>query len=404
MFENLDEEMKKRGLEAVLVYGDTTLGNPELTYVAGGMVGRGGVFFKHAGDEPFLIVGSPDIDVAKKYRRLRNYYTYTDFGMEKLKMKWGAKAFAQLLFKILTDNHVKGKVVLSGRNELAAGLNVADQLRSMGLKVVGEIPPTLVDTLRETKDSEEIQELRRIARSTCKVVELTLDLLRDLKLKRGNLAMHGKPVTVGAIKSFISQKLLAEHLHEPEGTIFAQGASAIPVHNMGIPTDRLKEGKLIIFDIFPQAETSYWCDMTRTFVIGRADSRTKRIYDAVHDAQTATLDYLREGVTGDEAMNKVCDVVERHGYRTVRDVYTGKADNISSGMTHSLGHGVGLTLGEGPSLTFGNSKAIEERNVVTVEPGLYFPAYGGARIEDTVIVTSRGVECLTKGMKELELA
>jgi Xaa-Pro aminopeptidase len=404
MFQNLDEEMKKRNLEAVLVYGDSTLGNPDLTYVAGGTVVRGGVFFKHAGEEPFLIVGSSDIDTAKKYRRLRRYYTYTDFGMEKLTMKYGhAKSFPQLLAKILADNEIKGRIVLSGRNDLTAGITIADQLRSMGFKITGETPPTLIETLRETKSHEEIRELRSIATKTCKVVESILDVLRNMKRKRGRLTLNGKPATVGAVKSMISQRLLAEHFIEPEGTIFAQGASAIPVHNMGVPTHKLKEGKLIIFDIFPQAESSYWCDMTRSFVIGRADARAKRIYEAVYDAQTRTLDYLREGITGEEAMNKTCDILERHGYPTVRDLYTGKVKQLPSGLTHTLGHGVGLTIGEHPHLTFGNDKSLENGNVVTVEPGIYFPGYGGARIEDTVVVTSRGVENLIDVEKQLEL-
>ena len=242
-----------------------------------------------------------------------------------------------------------------------------------------------------------------VARKTGKVVDSILDILRDLKRKRGHLAVGGKPATIGLVKKLISEKLLAQGLREPEGTIFAQGSSAIPVHNMGIPGQRLKEGKLIIFDIFPQAESSYWCDMTRSFVLGRADAKTKRIYEAVYAAQTETSDYLHAGVTCEEAMNKACDVVERNGYRTVRDVYSGKADEVPSGLTHTLGHGVGLTIGERPNLTFGNNEPLKEMNVVTVEPGIYIPTYGGARIEDTVVITPKGTENLTKVEKNVEL-
>ncbi|MGA8856930.1 MAG: Xaa-Pro peptidase family protein [Candidatus Bathyarchaeia archaeon] len=404
MFEKLDEEMGKRDIEAVLVYGDSTLGNPDLTYVIGGAVPRGGYFFKRRSKEPFLIVKDFDIELARNYGRLRNYYTYTDFGMEELTMKYGpAQAIPQLLAKILSDNEIKGSVVLAGRNDLTAGIGIADQLRSMGFKVTGDISQSLIESLRETKSDEEIQELRRVARSTCRVVEFILDVMRNMKRKRGGLNLGGKPATIGAVKSLISQRLLAEHLSEPEGTIFAQGASAIPVHNMGIPTQKLKEGKLIIFDIFPQAGTSYWCDMTRSFVIGRADAKARRIYEAVYEAQTETSDYLREGITGEQAMNKACDIIERHGYRTVRDLYGGKTTNLPSGMTHTLGHGVGLTIGERPYLTFGNHKGFENRNVVTVEPGVYLPGYGGVRFEDTVLITPKGAENLTKTEKELEL-
>lgn len=404
MFEQFDAEMRNREIEAVVVFGDTTLGNPDLTYVLGGNIARGGVFFRRVGEDPFLIVGSPDVETARKIRKIGKIHTYTEHGLEKLVVKYGHEnAFTQLLAKILAEERIKGKVILSGRNDLASGVNIADQLRKMGFNITGETSPTLLETLRETKSGEEIEEMRRVARKTSRVVESILDILRKLKRKRGHLELVGKPATIGAIKAIISQKLLAEGLSEPEGTIFAQGASAIPVHNMGIPGDKLKEGELIIFDIFPQAETSYWCDMTRSFVIGRADSKVKRIYDAVYEAQTETLEYLGEEVTGEEAVSKACDIIERHGYRTVRDVYTGKANSISSGLTHTLGHGVGLTIGERPHLTFGNNRPLRRGNVVTVEPGVYFPKYGGARIEDTVLITSRGVESLSNAEKELEL-
>jgi len=404
MFDQFDEEMKRRNVEGALLFGDTTLGNPDLTYVIGGNVVRGGVFFKRLGETPIVIVGSADEETARRTRRNKRTRTYTEYGLEKIMMKYGHEnAYPHLFAKIFSDERIKGRVIVSGRNDLASGLGIIDQLRKMGYNITGETSPTLLETLRETKSSEEIEEMRRVARKTCTVVESIIEILRNLKRKRDHLELNGEPATVGKIKTIVSQKLLAENLMEPEGTIFAQGASAVPVHNMGVSTDKLKEGKLIIFDIFPQAQTSYWCDMTRSFVIGRADARAKRIYDAVYEAQTGTLEYLHEGVTGEEAVSKTCDVIERHGYRTVRDVYLAKAKSVSSGLTHTLGHGVGLTIGEWPHLTFGNKRPLERGNVVTVEPGVYFPKYGGARIEDTVVMSSRGVENLTNAEKELEL-
>jgi len=404
MFDQFDEEMNRRNVEAILLFGDTTLGNPDLTYVIGGNIVRGGAFFKRLGETPILIVGNADTETARKTHRNKKIRTYTEYGLEKITMKYGHEnAYPHLLASILSKERIKGRVIISGRNDLASGLGIIDQLRKMGFKITGETPPTLLETLRETKSVEEIEEMRRVARKTTGVVESIVEILRSLKRKRGHLELNGEPATVGKIKAIVSQKLLAEGLLEPEGTIFAQGASAVPVHNAGVATDKLTEGKLIIFDIFPQAQTSYWCDMTRSFVIGRADAKAKRIYDAVYEAQTGTLEYLHEGVTGEEAVSKACDIIERHGYRTVRDVYLGKAKSISSGLTHTLGHGVGLTIGERPDLTFGNKRPLQRGHVVTVEPGVYFPKYGGARIEDTVAITPRGVENLTNAEKELEL-
>jgi len=78
-------------------------------------------------------------------------------------------------------------------------------------------------------------------------------------------------------------------------------------------------------------------------------------------------------------MDRACRVIEQRGYRTVREIFQGKAKGIPSGFTHSLGHGVGLTIGERPYLTFLSKDPLRKSQVVTVEPGVYLPRYGGVR-------------------------
>jgi Xaa-Pro aminopeptidase len=102
-------------------------------------------------------------------------------------------------------------------------------------------------------------------------------------------------------------------------------------------------------------------------------------------------------------MHRVCDVIERRGFQTVRQVFEGKTQNIVSGFTHALGHGVGLTIGESPYLGFHSKHPLKAGEVVTVEPGIYLPGYGGVRIEDTVLIKSKGIENLADVEKELEL-
>ena len=138
-------------------------------------------------------------------------------------------------------------------------------------------------------------------------------------------------------------------------------------------------------------------------MIGRADAKAKRLFESVSEAQNAGLDLLREGVTGEAAMLEACRVIERYGYRTVREIFEGKSKSIGSGFTHSLGHGVGLTIGERPYLSFLSKDPLKRGQVVTVEPGVYLPRYGGVRIEDTVVITSKGVDNLASIDKELEL-
>jgi len=365
---------------------------------------RGGTYLKRIGHSPLLVTSNLDLGTARKWARVERVQTYTEWGMEKLSRRYGCgRALPHLIAAMLRKEGVNGKVNLYGRNDLASGIYMADQMRRLGIRVVGEQSPTVLDAARETKASTEIRELRRVGAKTARVVNTVTDVLRSLKRKRAGLFLGGKRATVGLVKSVISSTIVAEGLIAPEGTIFAIGPSSADPHNSGVPSHPIKEGRLIVFDIFPQAESGYWSDLTRTYVVGRADAKAKRLYEAVLDAQTSSSDFIRPGVTGEAAMVRACDAIERHGFHTVREVFEGKAKSITSGFNHSLGHGVGLTIGEGPYLSFLSKERLKARQVVTVEPGVYLPGYGGVRIEDTVAISSRGIENLSPLEKELEL-
>jgi hypothetical protein len=336
MLSDLDEQMRKRKLQGIVAYGDTTMGNPDLTYLVGGNLARGGIYVKRLRHEPLLVTSNLDIGTARRLRRVKRINTSTEWGLEKIAAKYGRENTQQHLIKsILRSEGIEGRVSIHGRNDLY---------------------------------------------------------------------LDGTRATVGRVKKLISSKLAEEDLIAPEGTIFAIGPSGADPHNAGNPTDPIKEARLIVFDIFPQAGTGYWFDLTRSFVIGRADLKAKRLFETVTEAQNASLDFLKHGVTGESAMLKACQVIEHRGYRTIREVFEGKTRSISSGFNHGLGHGVGLTIGERPYLSFLSKDPLKSRQVVTVEPGIYLPRYGGVRIEDTVLITARGIDDLSSVDKELELA
>jgi Xaa-Pro aminopeptidase len=405
MLSDLDEHMSKRKLQGIVVCGDTTLANPDLMYVVGGNLARGGIFVKRLHHEPLLVTSNLDIGTARRLGQVRRIETSTEWGSEKIAAKYGRENAQQHLIKsILRGEGIDGKVSIYGRNDLATGIRLADELRKLGVRIVGEASPTVLESTRETKSGKEIANIRDVGARTGKTVETILRSLQSMKRKRGHLYLKGTRATVGYVKKLISSKLAEEDLIAPEGTIFAIGPSGADPHNAGDPSDPIKEGRLIVFDIFPQAGTGYWFDLTRTFVIGRADVKAKRLFETVAEAQNASLDLLEDGVTGESAMLKACQVIEHHGYKTVREVFEGKTSSISSGFNHSLGHGVGLTIGERPYLSFLSKDPLKSRQVVTVEPGIYLPGYGGVRIEDTVAITARGIDTLASVDKEPELA
>ena len=406
MIDDLDSEMRARGISGLVGFGETTLADPDLTYAVGGALTRGGAYFKHVGKQALLLVSSLDFASAKKHSRTNRVETYSQWGYEKLLKKYGNRdqVFPHLISQVLRKERVRGNVVLFGRYDLTRGIQLAASLRKVGVKVVGQRSPTVLEAARERKDNRELEEIRRVGERTAKVVTEVMGLLHNAKERRGRLMIEKKSATIGLMKSIIQSKLAGMGLIAPEGTIFAIGPSGADPHNVGVPDERIRKGRLIVFDIFPQAESGYWFDLTRTFVIGRANDKDRRIFAAVEDAQTSCLDYLKAGQKCETAMELACNVIERAGYHSVREMYTGGAKSVSSGFTHALGHGVGLTIGERPYLGFMNRDLLRARQVVTVEPGVYLPGYGGVRIEDTVQITSKGIEHLAHVEKELELS
>lgn len=226
MLTDLDEHMSKRGLQGVIVYGDTTLGNPDLTYVVGGSLARGGIYVKRLHHEPLLVTSNLDIGTARKLRHVRKINTYTQWGVEKLAAEHGRENTNQYLIKsILKKEGIQGNVSLHGRNDIASGLRLADEMRKLGVKIVGESSPTVLESARDTKSKAEIDAIKSVGSKTCKIVDTVLRSLRNMKRKRGHLYFHGKKATVGLVKKSISSRLAQENLIAPEGTIFAIGPS-----------------------------------------------------------------------------------------------------------------------------------------------------------------------------------
>ena len=131
----------------------------------------------------------------------------------------------------------------------------------------------------------------------------------------------------------------------------------------------------------------YCSDMTRTIVVGKASEKQKEIYDTVLKAQLAVLTMLKSGLSG-KAYDKVArDVIYGAGY----EGYFG----------HGLGHSVGLEIHENPRFSMTEEEIIEAGMIMTVEPGIYLPEFGGVRIEDMVVLTEDGYENFTHSKKEL---
>ena len=144
---------------------------------------------------------------------------------------------------------------------------------------------------------------------------------------------------------------------------------------------RLRKNELVVLDL--GAILGHYCsDITRTYYVGRASSRVRGWYKGVLEAQEAAIAAVRDGVSCGEVDAAARNVLA--GYRL--DRY----------FVHSTGHGLGLEVHEDPRVARGQSKLLESGNVITIEPGVYFPGVGGIRIEDDVAVHENRTEVLTR--------
>ena len=202
------------------------------------------------------------------------------------------------------------------------------------------------------------------------------------------LCCQGQPLTSEQVRRAIEFSLLEDGC-EATDTIVAGGVQAADPHARG--TGPLPANAPIVIDIFPRSKSHrYYADMTRTVLRGEASLETKELYDAVLAAQIAGIDAIRSGVSGEEVHAAVGEVFLDRGY----------PERESCGFTHSTGHGVGLDVHEKPSLGEGG-EVLGAYEVVTVEPGLYYPDIGGVRLEDLVVVRDTGCDNLTRFKKKL---
>jgi Xaa-Pro aminopeptidase len=171
----------------------------------------------------------------------------------------------------------------------------------------------------------------------------------------------------------------------PFASIVASGPrSALPHARAG---DRvLRRGDFVLLD-FGAVWEGYCSDITRTVVLGPADEEQRRVYDVVREANVRASGAIRVGMRGMAADAVAREYIDARG--------------LGEAFGHSLGHGIGLEVHEGPRLAKTAEALLVSGAVVTVEPGVYLPGWGGVRIEDDVLITDAGPRVLTSFPREL---
>jgi Xaa-Pro aminopeptidase len=235
------------------------------------------------------------------------------------------------------------------------------------------VPIGGLDHIRWLKSADEVDTIRRAVRVAEQAFTDVLPAIRPGSVERDiAVALEERLRRRG------SQRL-------PFEIIVASGARAALPH--GVAGDRvIGRGECVTVD-FGAVVDGYVSDCTRTVITAPADARHREIYRIVLQAQQAALAGLRPGLTGREADALARRVITEAGY--------------GDAFGHSLGHGVGLAVHEGPTLSPREEAVLAPGAVVTVEPGIYLPGWGGVRIEDLVVITGDGCEDLAALPKDM---
>lgn len=288
-----------------------------------------------------------------------------------------APDFQVLEFRKLTEllGELRERYQLSriGLEKEIITIDVHEKLQGQvpGVEFVPVADP--VADYRRVKSTRELAKIRRAAGITDQAFLHILDYLRP-GLSERDVALE---------LEFYMRYQGAERI--AFDFIVASGVRGAMPH--GTASDKLlKSGEMVTMDIGCVYQ-GYNSDLTRTVFLGQPTERQLEIYNVVHNAQVEALAALKPGACCSEIDAIARGVIEKAGYGQ----YFG----------HGLGHGVGLEIHEGPRLSPQDDSILEAGMVVTVEPGIYIPDWGGVRIEDLVMLTPTGCEIISSSPKDI---
>lgn len=231
--------------------------------------------------------------------------------------------------------------------------------------------------LRLRKEPAEIEAMRRAVQAAQEALRATLPLIK-----------------IGMSEKELAAELVVQLLHcgsdteLPFSPILSGGPNSANPH--ASPTERkLQPGDLLLFDWGARVD-GYVSDLTRVFAVGEAEAELVKIHQVVVEANAAGRAAARPGIPCAAVDRAAREVIERAGY--------------GAHFTHRTGHGIGMEAHEAPYLRSDNMQILEPGMAFTVEPGIYLPGRGGVRIEDNLVITEDGADCLSDLQRELRVA
>ncbi len=350
--DKLRRAVKKASADALLVSSFTNV-----TYLSG-----------FSGDDSYLVVGK-DVDVILSDGRYSTQLEEECPGLETY-IRPGGEGMFEAVAKVVGKMKV-GRLGVEGQSMTVSLYNRLDK----DLAKVALVPTAgLVEKLREIKDKREIAALRR-------AIEITE---RGFAVLRASLRPEKTEKQVADELEYQMRLFGAKSIAFP--SIVAVGPRAALPH--ATPGDsQIGESNHLLVD-WGANEGQYNGDLTRVLVTGKISPKLERVYGVVLEAQRQGIEAVRPGAVAQNVDRVARNVIEKAGFGR----YFG----------HGLGHGLGLDVHESPRLGVSRETILKPGMVVTVEPGIYLPDWGGVRIEDDVLVTRGGHEVLSSMAKSFE--
>ena len=388
MLRDLDPLMSARSIDTVIVPMHEAMHSSFRWLSRGAKVTRG-YAIKLAGREPVLVTYPMERDEAAATGlavRLANEFDAERIFRDAPNAAAGYAEFFDAVLKALGSGP---SVAFFGNAPVHLYQGLLESLEQRGWRVHRANGEDLIQLARKRKDDWEIDAIRSVGERTEQVVDGVRAMLREWT----------PSMTLGDLKTFVSQEIARLGMIEDHETILSQGRDAGVPHSRGDAKALVRKSVPIVLDIFPADKASgYFFDLTRTFCIGEIPGELAQIHADVFEAFTRARDAMKPGTPAVSYQWLVCDFFEGKGYATARS-----HPGTLSGYMHGLGHGVGLEIHEQPSFHRNDHDVIEVGDIVTIEPGLYFPEREiGVRIEDTFVVREDGVETLCRGGYGLE--
>lgn len=372
------------GSRSAIVLVGNAASSPDVAYATGFRAPDDIAFVRSGGE--FLLVSPLEFGRASRIAGARGIRVLTPDSLKVPKRRRGDPA--EWVVRLLRREGVR-RVTVS--RSLPYG--VGKQLERAGIRVALAAEPLFPERARKRPD--ELKKIQESQQAAVIGMRRAVDMIARSEIDGANrLRLRGRVLTSEAVRREIARALFEQDCFCAE-IIVAGGAQAVDPHEQG--SGPLRAHEPIVIDIFPQHLVhGYWGDLTRTVVRGQASPALRRMYAAVRAAQGAALARLRAGVRASAVHGAAAAEMKRRGFQTE------SRNGRPVGFIHGTGHGVGLAVHERPSVSV-NADRLQSGNVVTIEPGLYYPDLGGIRIEDTVVVTAGGWRYLVPCEKRFEI-